>query len=198
MIPHIHLHIHLHTYIHTSIYTMTDLHLYCQCEENIKDLYTKTTQEASVCISSGRNCGINLLYTEDTIIPAKAIGFKIDFKISCEPSNENQGYMIVPRSSTGAKTPIRLSNSIGIIDPDYRGHLMVCVDNLSDSPWSITTGTSNFQIISPHLSTNVVLEFIDTKNKKLTETDRATGGFGSTGNYGNEKEHDIICFTHGG
>ena len=42
-----------------------------------------------------------------------------------------------PRSSIGAKTPMRLSNMIGLIDGPYRGELMILYDNLSDSDYVI-------------------------------------------------------------
>ena len=40
------------------------------------------------------------------------------------------GYYLYPRSSTGSKTPLRLSNSIGVIDSGYRGNLIACFDNI--------------------------------------------------------------------
>ena len=39
-------------------------------------------------------------------------------------------YMLVPRSSI-SKTPLRMANSIGIIDAGYRGEIMAAVDNIS-------------------------------------------------------------------
>jgi dUTPase len=51
----------------------------------------------------------------------------INFGISCQPEDETQGYMLVPRSSTFKKTGCILTNSIGTIDPGYTGHLMANV-----------------------------------------------------------------------
>ena len=49
---------------------------------------------------------------------------KIDFKIQCEGiddnSDKNVCYYLYPRSSI-SKTPLRLANSVGIIDAGYRG-----------------------------------------------------------------------------
>ena len=45
--------------------------------------------------------------------------------------------MIFPRSSMGGKTPLRLSNSIGLIDPDYTGELLLLLDNISEEAYEI-------------------------------------------------------------
>lgn len=85
------------------------------------------------------------------------------------------GY-IIPRSSIGAKTPLRLSNSIGCIDADYRGEIGVIYDNISDEDYTINTGDRIAQlIIMPcyHFKPQIV--------DVLPATERADGGFGSTG-----------------
>jgi len=47
------------------------------------------------------------------------------------------GFHMYPRSSTGASTPLRLANSVGIIDAGYRGELMGLFDNHSSSEYTI-------------------------------------------------------------
>jgi len=89
---------------------------------------------------------------------------------------ENWTAYIVPRSSIGAKTPLRLSNSIGVIDSSYRGPLGVLYDNISDSDYTINAGDRIAQLIilpAYHFKAHVV----DT----LEETERNEGGFGSSG-----------------
>jgi dUTP pyrophosphatase len=84
--------------------------------------------------------------------------------------------LIIPRSSIGAKTPLRLSNSVGLIDSGYRGELGVLYDNVSDEPWEIHAGDRIAQLLvmpNYRFKANIV----DT----LEETDRGEGGFGSTG-----------------
>lgn len=84
--------------------------------------------------------------------------------------------MIFPRSSTGAKTPMRLSNSVGIIDGGYRGQLGVLYDNSSDSDFEIKTGDRVAQmLVMPSY------RFKATVVDNLPETARGEGGFGSTG-----------------
>lgn len=84
--------------------------------------------------------------------------------------------MIFPRSSIGAKTQNRLSNSVGIIDSEYRGQLGVLYDNLSDSDYTIKTGDRVAQMLvmpSYKFKANVV--------DILPASERGEGGFGSTG-----------------
>ena len=84
--------------------------------------------------------------------------------------------MIFPRSSIGAKTPNRLSNSVGIIDSEYRGQLGVLYDNLSDSDYEIKAGDRVAQmLVMP--SYKFKADVVDI----LPASDRGEGGFGSTG-----------------
>ena len=127
------------------------------------------------------DCGLDLVCPEEgIIIPPKAISFEIDLEFKgamYDPNNKNVGYMLVPRSSMGSKTPLRMSNSIGIIDPGYRGNLKVYIDNISDKEYSISMGQRLFQIVCFNglpIKTEVV--------RSLDTTERGEGGFGSTGN----------------
>ena len=84
--------------------------------------------------------------------------------------------MIFPRSSIGAKTGLRLSNSCGIIDSAYRGPLGVLYDNISDSDYTVNAGDRIAQLLvmpSYHFKPELV--------DKVPETERGEGGFGSTG-----------------
>ena len=81
----------------------------------------------------------------------------------------------MPRSSI-AKTPLRLCNSIGLIDGGYRGEIMAAVDNIKDEDYKIEKGQRLFQLVAMDGSP-VKFELVD----KLTDTTRGEGGFGSTG-----------------
>lgn len=89
-----------------------------------------------------------------------------------------QGFYMYPRSSLSS-TPLRLANSVGIIDFSYRGELMAKVDNISDSEYVINsteqTPVKLFQLCAPDL-TPISFRLVDT----LDETDRGSNGFGST------------------
>lgn len=81
-----------------------------------------------------------------------------------------------PRSSTGSKTPIRLSNSVGIIDAGYRGELFAFVDNISNQSFVLKRGERYFQLCEPTLQP-LTFKLVN----ELTATSRGSGGFGSTG-----------------
>ena len=87
----------------------------------------------------------------------------------------NISFQLVPRSSIW-RTPLRQSNSIGIIDAGYRGRLMVPVDNISNEDYIIKSGERLFQIVHPLLEP-VGVELVD----ELSDSERGSGGFGSTG-----------------
>ena len=94
--------------------------------------------------------------------------------ISCEPE-DGLAYFLMPRSSI-SKTPIRMSNSIGLIDGGYRGEIMACCDNIKSKKYTIKEGQRLFQIVAQNCS-----EIEYELKEKLHNSTRGTGGFGSTG-----------------
>jgi dUTP pyrophosphatase len=85
--------------------------------------------------------------------------------------------MILPRSGMGHKHGIVLGNLVGLIDSDYQGQLMVSAWNRTDVPFTIEPMERIAQLVIVPVvqaSFNVVKEFADVSQ-------RATGGYGSTG-----------------
>jgi len=124
------------------------------------------------------DAGLDLFFPEDIIIPSKSIGFSINMGLSCEMINKyskNISYYLYPRSSI-SKTPLRLSNSVGIVDSGYRGNIYAVFDNISDEDIIITKGDRLVQICSPELKP-FSFELVE----KLSETERGSNGIGSTG-----------------
>lgn len=89
-----------------------------------------------------------------------------------------KGHMLIiaPRSSTGTKTPLRMTNSIGVIDSDYRGEIHAAFCNVSDSAYIAHEGDRLVQGILVEVPKVLIQEV-----EELTETKRGVGGFGSTG-----------------
>ena len=119
------------------------------------------------------DAGLDLFIMEDQIIKAgETVPLKL--QISCETS-EGQPYYLIPRSSI-SKTPLRMSNSIGLIDGGYRGEIIGMVDNITAEDYKVAAGDRLFQLVAMDGSP-ITFELVDT----LSETSRGTGGFGSTG-----------------
>ena len=94
----------------------------------------------------------------------------------------NTGYYMYPRSSI-SKTPLRLANSTGIIDAGYRGHLIGMFDVVNLEMGDKYSGLKfdrYLQICSPGL-TPIFVEIVDSISELGEETERGSGGFGSTG-----------------
>ena len=117
----------------------------------------------------------DLYALETTILEGNSLGNKIRTGVKIQLP-EGWVAMIFPRSSIGAKTALRLSNSAGIIDSSYRGELGVLYDNISDTPHAINAGDRIAQLLvmpSYRFKANIV--------DSLEDSDRGEGGFGSTG-----------------
>ena len=90
------------------------------------------------------------------------------------------GYYLYPRSSTGTKTPLRLANSVGIIDSGYRGNIIAAFDNWLDDDYTVLKDSRVVQLCPPDLSYPVVVSLVS-EESELGLTKRGEGGFGSTG-----------------
>ena len=84
--------------------------------------------------------------------------------------------LIYARSSMGAKRGLAPANKVGVIDSDYRGEIMVALHNHSSAAQQVAPGERVAQL----LITPVLTPSYEEVNA-LSDTDRGTGGFGSTG-----------------
>jgi dUTP pyrophosphatase len=87
--------------------------------------------------------------------------------------------LLTPRSSLGHKHGIVLGNTVGVIDPDYRGEVQVSVwnRNVDGDCYYINPGERICQaLFMPFIPVDL------NSVEALSETVRGSGGFGSTGN----------------
>jgi dUTP pyrophosphatase len=84
-------------------------------------------------------------------------------------------YLLFPRSSI-FKTPLRVANSIGLIDSAYLGHIKVALHNTSDADYTIYRGDRLVQLVRADLG-EIKMAMVD----ELRSTERSAGGFGSSG-----------------
>jgi len=89
----------------------------------------------------------------------------------------NYAGLILPRSGLGHKHGIILGNSVGLIDSDYQGEIMISLYNRSSDDFLINPGDRIAQfLIIPVLQFD--FEIVD----EFEKTKRSTGGFGHSGN----------------
>ena len=119
------------------------------------------------------DAGLDLYIIENILfMPGETKTIKLG--IICEPADGN-AYYLLPRSSI-SKTPLRMANSIGLIDGGYRGEIMAVCDNIKNIEYKLNRGQRLFQVVSAN-SSPIEYEIRD----ELTTTTRGDGGFGSTG-----------------
>lgn len=84
--------------------------------------------------------------------------------------------LIYARSGLACKRGLAPANKVGVIDPDYRGEFIVALYNHGNEPQFISNGERVAQLVITPVLTPAYEEVED-----LNETERAAGGFGSTG-----------------
>ena len=83
---------------------------------------------------------------------------------------------IYARSGLASKRGLAPANKVGVIDCDYRGEIMVALHNHSEVQQTVAKGERVAQmVIAPYITA----EF--TEVDELSDTQRGSGGFGSTG-----------------
>lgn len=147
--------------------------------------------------------GFDLYCPENVKITNKDMTYMLDHKIKCAMKYSNSdtdygfcGYYLYSRSSTPIKTPLRMANSVGIIDSGYRGSIKAYFDNRlynnnnssyftsngneQELSYNLEFGNRFVQICAPDLAM-MRIKIVDNENE-LGYTLRGSNGFGSTGN----------------
>jgi dUTP pyrophosphatase len=137
----------------------------------------------------------DVLFTYDSLLKTKMIDFQIKTELKCFSGcysggnsffDKNKAFYLYARSSL-SKTPLMLSNHVGIVDSGYRGNLMGafrCLYKNDDS------ASENYSYVVPKHSRLVQIcmgtlepfevELVENISD-LSNTERGDGGFGSTG-----------------
>lgn len=142
-------------------------------DERIKTKFSlpkyATEKSAGVDLKACINKPLTLLAGETVLIPT-GIAVHID--------DPNAAATLLPRSGLGHKFGIVLGNLVGLIDADYQGEVFISCWNRSEEPYTITVGEHIAQMIFVPI---IRAEFEEVK--EFTESNRGTGGFGSTGKH---------------
>ena len=84
--------------------------------------------------------------------------------------------LVYARSGLASKRNLAPANKVGVIDPDYRGEVMVSLHNHGTTPQTVEPGERVAQLVlTPYLTA----QFFEAE--ALSDTVRGQGGFGSTG-----------------
>ena len=85
--------------------------------------------------------------------------------------------LVFARSGLGIKHGVAPANCVGVIDSDYRGEILVGLQNSGDTDYTVQPGDRIAQLmITPVIQAQ--LSMVD----ELDDTARGAGGLGSTGN----------------
>ena len=108
------------------------------------------------------------LQSKETVLVPTGLAFYIEDK--------KYAGIVLPRSGLGHKHGIILGNSVGLIDSDYQGELMVSLFNNSTKNFEINPGNriAQFMLIPIIL---MDFDFVE----EFEKTERASGGFGHSG-----------------
>ena len=84
--------------------------------------------------------------------------------------------LVFARSGLGIKHGVAPANCVGVIDSDYRGEIMVGLQNSGESDFTVQPGDRIAQLmITPVVQARIIM------TDELDGTARGAGGFGSTG-----------------
>lgn len=117
--------------------------------------------------------GYDLYSTEDTVVPCQAGRALVGTGISIVLPPGVYG-RVASRSGLAVKHCINVG--AGVIDPDYTGEIKVVLFNHGENDFEIKRGDRIAQLVLERCETPPVKEI-----EIIEETDRGSGGFGSTG-----------------
>ena len=120
------------------------------------------------------DAGYDLYSRIDAVLePLSGMAIPVGFAMELPSGYEAQ---IRPRSGLAAKHHITVTNSPGTVDANYRGEIKAILYNLGKEPFIIQCGDRIAQMVICKLP-EIELQEVTA----LSESDRGTGGFGSSG-----------------
>lgn len=127
------------------------------------------------------SAGVDLradIYEDIVLLPLERTLVRTGLFMEIPKGYEGQ---IRPRSGLALADGITVANSPGTIDSDFRGEIKVILVNLSKSEFTITNGMRIAQMVFAKVEQVEWNEVADIY--ELDDTERGTGGFGSTGTH---------------
>ncbi len=138
-------------------------------DERVRDSLPKTATAGSA--------GVDLrAVLDDSVIVHPGDTYLVKTGIAIHIGDPGYAALILPRSGLGHKKGIVLGNLVGLIDSDYQGELMVSLWNRSKEDFELKP----FERIAQLMVVPVVQPEFEVV-ESFEESERAAGGFGSTG-----------------
>ena len=130
--------------------------------------------------ATATSVGIDLraCFAEDEISLESGARAAIPSGVVIEPVVPGLAGFVYSRSGLGAKHGLVVAQGVGVIDPDYRGEIMVWLLNTSQKNMSVKRGERIAQLVfQPYVRPQIC------RKAQLSETSRGSGGFGHTGQF---------------
>lgn len=168
--------------------TVTEYNLYIHVDTKFPDLKTQYEEAVKkwnekMAFSKYPDAGFDIFTPADQIRNPSDTNkqYKINFNIKTAMYKNNKpvSFTMHPRSSI-YKTPFRLTNNTGIIDAGYRGNLGAVFDVLPEQATQQNPFERFVQVCAPSLEPFCV-HLVENESELGLDTERGTGGFGSTG-----------------
>lgn len=146
------------------------------------NLKIKRLNEDAVIPKRGsvNSAGLDLVSINEDIeiLPGKTEMVHTGLAVALDDVDDDKHYglFIYARSGLACKKGLAPANCVGVVDEDYRGEVIVALHNHSDEVRVIHKGERIAQLIIEEVAMPSVME-VD----ELEDTDRGSGGFGSTG-----------------
>jgi len=125
-----------------------------------------------------KDAGFDIYCPEDvTVHPGETVRINMKVKCAFQKNGETQHFFLMSRSSID-KTPLLLSNGVGMMDKTYRGYVIASFRHImpNSPPYEIKRGQRLVQLV-PMSGEEFGYKIVES----LGETLRGQGGFGSTG-----------------
>jgi len=163
--------------IEQALSLMREVSHYKQESNKIKTKFINKSENENPTYAKEGDSGFDLRANEGGTLKSlerKLVSTGLYFELQ-----EGYELQIRPRSGLAYKNGITVLNSPGTVDTGYRGEIKVLLVNLSDGDFTWDIGERIAQgVITSRVSTDFgELEEV----KELTESERGSGGFGSTG-----------------
>lgn len=157
---------------------MKSLFLYVE-DTNLKPLYEEAAQQHNDSVENNPfpDAGFDLFIPQEQSSDSGVLKVNYEVIASMYDNSGNPSAFFLYSRSSIYKTPLRMTNSVGIIDSGYRGNLGSFFD--VSSPVLLKRGQRLVQVCAPNLDPFKVR--LVSNVEELGQTARGEGGFGSTG-----------------